>query len=123
MKTPRPDLAQQVSAARMHVLEMALIAFVEDVLGRVPSDDEILAKSFHVQFSDTPLSTFVKDGQRFVQFFVWDKTHCVAYGFLSERDLVELSIVRVPREEWPGALCAYVEQWRSSSENKEQPGA
>lgn len=115
---PHPDLAKQIESARMHVLEMALVAFVEDVLGRVPSDEEILSKSFHAAFSDTPLSVYEKDGKRFVQFFVWNKEHAVAYGFLHPKDLIALSIVRVPREEWPGALAAYTAQRKQTREGE-----
>lgn len=111
MSVSPQDFERQVHGARTEVLEQALLAFVEDVLGRVPSDDEIITKSFNVQFSDTPLSTYVKDGKRFTRYYVWGRQHCVAYGFLDTKRLIDLSIVRVPREEWPGALAAYVAQW------------
>ncbi len=107
----KPTLAEQILAAQAWVLERALIAYVEDLLGRVPSDDEIVQKGFHVNFSDTPLTVFEKDGQRFTRYFVWDKRHAVAYGFLDLKRPTTLSIVRLPDTKWPPALFAYAWQY------------
>lgn len=111
-RKPRDEVVDQIHAARLHIVEQALVAFLEDVLDRVPTDDELETKGFHVQFAATPISTFTKEDRTFTQFYVWDRQHAVALGFLNSNDLLELSIVRVPREEWPGALCAYTEQWK-----------
>lgn len=118
MKNAKSELEKQIQLARVHVLEMALVAFVEDVLGRVPSDEEILKKSFHVNFSDTPISTFARDGVRLTQFFVWDATHAVAYGFVNPQDPTALTIVRIQREQWPAAVVAFTAQWKARKEEE-----
>jgi hypothetical protein len=118
VKNSRPGLEKQITMARMHLVELALVEFVEEVDGKVPTDEEILREGFHVQFSDTPLSVYAKDGKRFVQYFVWRKSHVVALGFIDTNDLLALSIVRLAEEDWPTALRLYVEQHGKSGEQK-----
>lgn len=108
--------ARQIQAARSSLLETALVAFTEDILGRVPNDDEISSNGLHVIFSVMPLTTYAKDGVVFNQFFVWAKKHAVAFGFSNVKDPIALNIVRVPDDAWPAALRAYITQYGTKKE-------
>jgi hypothetical protein len=105
----RDSLAREITNAQLHIVEQALVAFLEDFLGRVPSDGEILKLGWHVNFADTPLAVYVKDGYRFHQYYVWDSKEVVAIGFLNPKAPIELQIVRVPHGEWPVALRITIE--------------
>lgn len=107
---PKQDIAKQLQNAQLHIVEKALIGFVEDIDGKVPTDPEILAHGFHVHFAATPLTVYEKDGKRFADYYVWRREHVVALGFIDPNNLLTLYIVRVPREEWPTALGLYIKQ-------------
>ncbi len=113
----KKDIAKQLEIARMSVMEYALLAFVEDLLGRVPSDDEIIRLGRHVQLADTPIATFEAAGKRFQKFFVWDDREVVAVGFLDPKKLLELYIVRVKEDDWPFALKANIEAHKQTGES------
>lgn len=100
----RPEVIKQIENARLSVVETALVAFVEDVLGRVPTDEEILAKGRHYEFSKSPLGIYEIEGTRFHQFYCWEGKHVVAMGFLTPGAPLELSIVRVTEDQWPFML-------------------
>lgn len=109
-RKPKPDVAQLVNQARLEIVEKALIAFVEDVDGKVPTDEEILREGLHMQFAKTELTTFTHEGVPFSQYFCWRRSHLVALEFRNSNDPIELSICRVPEGEWPTAVRLYVEQ-------------
>lgn len=106
----KQDIAKQLQNAQLHIVEKALIGFVEDIDGKVPTDAEILDHGFHVHFAATPLSVFEKDGKRFADYYVWRREHVVALGFIDPNHMLVLYIVRVPRDEWPVALKLFVAQ-------------
>ena len=106
----KQDIAKQLQNAQLHIVEKALIGFVEDIDGKVPTDAEILAHGFHVHFTATPLSVFEKDGKRFADYYVWRREHVVALGFIDPNHMLVLYIVRVPPDEWPVALKLFVAQ-------------
>jgi hypothetical protein len=83
--------AQQIENARLYIVEQALVAFLEDVDNRVPTDAEILEHGHHVQFADTPLSVHEQDGKRFTSFYLWRRKHAVALGFLNRKDPLEVT--------------------------------
>lgn len=114
----RPDLATQLLNARLAILERALIAFIEHVDDKVPTDEEILREGFHLTFSDTPLTVVVREPLRFTQYYVWRGKHVVGYGFLNEQRVTDLSVVRLPDDEWPAAVCAAVEKWSDKQKEK-----
>lgn len=107
-KAKRDAVATQINHARLTIVETALIAFVESIDNRVPSDGEILAEGLHMQFAWSPLAVFEKDGWKFSQYYLWRRKHLVALGFLVEDNPLALKIVRVPDGEWPGAVRAFV---------------
>jgi hypothetical protein len=113
---PKPAIAKQLEEAQLHIVERALIAWIEDVDGKVPSDNEILEHGYWVHFAATTLSVLEKDGQRFNQYYVWRKQHVLACQFCDPNKPLVLYVVRVPREEWPGALCAYIQHHNSKKE-------
>lgn len=100
----QPTAKELMIRAREEILGQALIAFVEDVDGRVPSDPEIVHEGTHVQMADgSPIGNWTHQGHRFRCFFGWRKKHLVAYDFPPAAPL-ELKICRVPAEEWPPAV-------------------
>lgn len=109
-RKPKPDVAQLVNQARLEIVERALVAYVEDIDGKVPTDGEILREGMHVQFAKTPLTTFTKDGVPFSQFYVWRRVHALAIEFRDPQDPIALSTCRIPEGEWPPALTALVAQ-------------
>lgn len=108
---PKQDIQKQIEAARASIMEHALIGFVEDIDGKVPDDDTILAEGEHVAFSTTPLTVYKKAEHEFTRYYVWRRKHAVALKF-SDKDLITLFIARVPDDEWPGALTAFVNRRR-----------
>lgn len=100
----KPTMADQVINAQLAIVEHALLGWLEDVLGRVPSDDEILKFGRHHQFSYTPLSVYEKDGFHFIKYYVWAGKEVVALGFLKPLAPLEMQIVRVKPADWPAAL-------------------
>ena len=108
------QVAKEVQRAQEYLVEQSLMAFLEVYLGRVPSNDEIAANQIWVQFSNTPLTVYKKDGVEFVQFWVWARKEAIALGFYDMNDLTALSFVRVPADEWPTALKLYVQQYPKS---------
>lgn len=110
-KTKHDLIAEQVNAARNHVLEHALLGFVEALIGRCPTNTEIEECGRHIQFSPTPLSVFEKNGHRWSQFYSWNQ-EILAIGFLDSNNLLSLDVCRLRREDWPPALAAWIHQNR-----------
>lgn len=104
------DIAQKLQAAQLCIVEKALIGFVEQIDGKVPTDEVILAEGAHCAFAPTEIGVYEKDGRRFSQFYVWRGEHVLALGFLEPRDLLTLFVAEVPRDEWPVALRLWVKQ-------------
>lgn len=110
-KDPRKAAYEQnLAAAREHMVEQQLVAFTENVLGRVPTNDEIVAKSLWVYFSKTPLTIFKKGDVEFHGFFVWDRTEVLGVGFYTPGQPLVMHTCRLHRNEWPPALVAYIAQ-------------
>lgn len=105
----KPTQRDQVFNSQLALVEHALLSWLEEILGRVPSDEEIINLGHHYQFADTPLSVYEKEGFRFVRYFVWAGKECVALGFLKPLEPLALQIVRVKPEDWPAALRLAVE--------------
>jgi hypothetical protein len=114
-KERRQRIDQQVNAARDHIVETALIAFIEELDGKVPNRDEFMQHGIIANFSKTPLTIYAKDGIEFHAYFVWRRQHAVALGFHDGQNPLDLSIVRVPNEAWPAALRCYVDQYRNET--------
>jgi len=108
------EFARQVDAARLHVVEMAVLSFVEGLLGRVPTDAEAEANAAHITFAATPLSVYEKSGMRFSQYFAYGR-EVMALGFLDTNDILALEACRVRRDDWPPVLCAWMEQHRPNN--------
>lgn len=111
MRKPKHDIRKELEQAQLHIAERALIAWIEDVDGKVPSDPEILEQGFWAHFAATSLSVLEKDGQRFNQYYVWRKKHVLAIQFCDPQKPLVLYVVRVPEEQWPIALKLYIEQY------------
>jgi len=109
MTKPHEEFRKHVQNAQLAIVEKALVAFVEDVDGRVPSDEEIMQEGHHVQFEANDLSIFEKDGKRFVGYYVWRFEHVVALSFMDRNPLV-LTIVRVAKEDWPPTLRLWIDK-------------
>lgn len=111
-KKPRSkeDIAVQLQNAQLTIVEQALVAFIESVLGRVPSEPEILRESFHMAFPPESLGIIEKEGKRFSQYWCWGKEHVVALGFLDSFNPLDLYTVRLNKEEWPIAVRLAIEQ-------------
>lgn len=109
----KQEIAKQIEIARMSVLENALVAFVEDIDNRVPTDTEILAEGRHISFPDNALGILEVDEKRFHQYFLWRRDHVVAIGFLNKEQPLELYIVRVAEDDWPFALKCMVKLIKS----------
>ncbi len=107
-KAKRDAIGAQINNARLAIVSDALMAFVESIDNRVPSDDEILAEGLHMQFAYSPLATFEKDKWRFAKYFCWRRKHLVALDFLVESSPLELQIVRVHDDEWPPVVRRFV---------------
>jgi hypothetical protein len=114
---PKPAIAKQLEQAQLHIVERALIAWIEDVDGKVPSDTEILEQGFWAHFAATSLSVLEKDGQRFNQYYVWRKKHVLACQFCDPQKPLVLYVVRVPEEQWPVALKLYIKQYKAKKED------
>lgn len=100
---------KHIDAARMELLIEALFGFVEEVLGRVPTDAELGGIGYHAQFSDSPLAVYECEGKRFTNFYVFDG-EALAHGFLNPAGQFDLSVVRVPKDKWPLALRLFAEK-------------
>lgn len=118
-RRPKDDIAQQLQNAQLTIVEKALIGFVEESLGRVPSDKEILAKSFHMAFAPTDLSVYETEGRRFCQYWCYGGTDVIALGFLDTNDLLCLYTARVPKDNLPWAVKAHIEQWRAKNNSSQ----
>lgn len=114
-KRLRADIQQRVNAARLSILEHALVGYVEEIDGHVPTDDEILGEGMHVEMAGV-LGIYEHEGHTFHQFYCWRKRHLLAIGFLDEANPLTLYIARVPDDEWPFAVKNFVEQ------SKGEPG-
>lgn len=107
----KPDIAKELHHAQRYLVEQELVRFLEELLGRVPSDEECEKKTIWARFSKTPLTVYKKDGVEFSHFFVWDRKEAVALGFHDSNDLLALNFARVPTDAWPTALRLYVDQY------------
>lgn len=110
MTAPKKEPVEHYLVARVRLLEMTLIDFIESLDGKVPTDPEILAHGYHLNFAATPLSVYEKDGFAFATYYVWRNEHVLAYGFLDPQRPLDLQVTRLPREEWPAALRLMIEQ-------------
>jgi hypothetical protein len=111
---PKPGLfglEKELKAARDHLVERTVVAFLEDVENRVPTDQEIADHHFWVHFSDTPLARFVRGGVTFTQYFVWRRRHVLALVFPDPQSPLKLRSCRIPEALWPTALRLYIDQY------------
>jgi hypothetical protein len=113
------EFAKQVDAARLHVVEMCALAFIEGLLGRVPTEAELEANAVHIPFSSTPLTVYEKSGIRFCNYFAYGR-EVIALGFHNSNDILALQTCRVARDDWPPALVAWMHEHRP---NKPLPPA
>lgn len=98
---------KQIELAQMTLVERALVGMIEELDGRVPSDEEALRCGVHVWFVPTPLTVVESRGFRFSRYYVWRGKDAIALGFAPQQPL-ELHFVRLAREEWPPALRHFI---------------
>ncbi len=95
--------AKQLQSARMSLVEKALVQAVEEIDGKVPSEETILKEGLHVALQPGPLSTFRRDGKEWTTFYVWRRVNAIAIAFDLAEPLV-LHSLRLTPDEWPVAL-------------------
>lgn len=95
-----PKAAAHLKGAQLALVETALVGFVETVLGRSFTDEEIMRCGLHLDFTGSAVPTFQKDGNGFVKFYVWDCREVLALGFLDEENPLALSVCRLTEVDW-----------------------
>ena len=105
-----------IEAARRNMIESQVVGFVEQILGRVPTDEEVVRLAHWVNFSHTPLTVFRKGDTEFHNYFVWDRREVLAHRFGTGKDALKLWICRLHRDNWPPALTAYIAQLPTTTE-------
>lgn len=99
------DPHAQLHAAQLVLVERTLVGWLEQLLGRVPSDDEVLSAGYHVAFAPTELATYRHQGVSFCRYYVFRHEHAMALGL----NAGGLHYAEIPITDWPIALKFYVE--------------
>lgn len=110
MRKQNDDIVEKLKLAQLHMVEKALIGFIEEREGKVMPDKDILAHGRWANFAPTPLSVFEKDTWKFSQYYIWRNKFVIALGFPDPEDLLCLKFVELRKEEWPTALRLFIAQ-------------
>lgn len=108
--------AKHLRGAQLALVETALITFIEQCLGRVPSDEECLANGCHINVEGNELCMFEKDGKKLGQYYVWADKHVLALGFANPENPLELSVCQVREENYPLPVRLHVAKVRCKKE-------